>query len=352
MTEKKRFTGFIGTYTKGDSEGIYSFTLDTDNRTIVDIKVAARLENPTYLTISPNNRRLYSVVKEGELGGIAAFSITDNGELKVLNSQFSEGSPPCHVSVDTNNNYLFSANYHKGTVDSYLLEQENGSVQPAVSIMKHEGSGPDPRQEKAHTHYAGLTPDEKFLAVVELGIDALISYKVNDNGRLEKVNLLPLKAGSGPRHLEFHPNGKYAYIMTEFSSEVIVLNYHPENAHFTELQYISTLPENFKENNQGSAIHISGDGRFVYAGNRGHNSIALFQINQESGELNFVEHTSTEGEWPRDFEIDPSEKFIVASNQESSNIVLYARDKSTGRLTLLQSDIKVPHPVCVKFLRN
>jgi 6-phosphogluconolactonase len=352
MTENKHYTGYIGTYTKGDSEGIYSFTLDTDNRTIVDVKVAAKLENPTYLTISSDNRYLYSVVKEGDTGGLAAFSINDNGELTVINSQFSEGASPCHVSVDSKNNYVFSANYHKGTVESAFLNQEDGSVQPAVSIFKHEGSGPDPRQEKAHTHYAGVTPDEKYLAVVELGTDALITYKVNENGTLEKVNLLPIKAGSGPRHLAFHPNGKYAYIMTEFSSEVIALNYHPENGHFTEIQYISTLPEGFTENNQGSAIHISADGRFVYAGNRGHNSIALFQINQESGELTFVEHTSTEGDWPRDFEIDPSEKFIVASNQESSNIVLYSRDEDTGRLILLQSDITVPHPVCVKFLRN
>jgi 6-phosphogluconolactonase len=352
MTEKKQFTGYIGTYTKGDSEGIYSFTLDSDEKTIVDVKVAARLDNPTYLTISSNNRYLYSVVKEGEQGGLSAFSINDNGELTEINSQFSEGSSPCHVSVDTKNKYAFSANYHKGTVESYLLDQVDGSVQPAVSIFKHEGSGPDPRQEKAHTHYAGLTPDEKYLAAVELGIDALITYKVNDNGTLEKVNQLPIKAGSGPRHLAFHPNGKYAYIMTEFSSEVIALNYHPENGHFTEIQYISTLPEDFKENNQGSAIHLSADGRFVYAGNRGHNSIALFQINQDSGELSFVEHTSTEGDWPRDFEIDPSEKFIVASNQESSNIVLYSRDEGTGKLTLLKSDIKVPYPVCVKFMRN
>ncbi|NYE03878.1 6-phosphogluconolactonase [Bacillus niacini] len=352
MTENKHYTGYIGTYTKGDSEGIYSFTLDTDNRTIVDVKVAAKLENPTYLTISSDNRYLYSVVKEGDTGGLAAFSINDNGELTVINSQFSEGASPCHVSVDSKNNYVFSANYHKGTVESAFLNQEDGSVQPAVSIFKHEGSGPDPRQEKAHTHYAGVTPDEKYLAVVELGTDALITYKVNDNGTLEKVSLLPIKAGSGPRHLAFHPNGKFAYIMTEFSSEVIALHYHPENGHFTEIQFISTLPEDFTENNQGSAIHISADGRFVYAGNRGHNSIALFQINQESGELSFVEHTSTEGDWPRDFEIDPSERFIVASNQESSNIVLYSRDEDTGRLTLLQSDITVPHPVCVKFLSN
>jgi 6-phosphogluconolactonase len=352
MTENNDYIGYIGTYTKGESKGIYSFKLDTAAKTIVDIKLAATLENPTYLSISGNQHYLYSVMKKGELGGVAAFSIEANGELSAINEQAVEGSPPCHISVDSKNRYVFTANYHKGNVESHNLDSNEGFVQPAVSSIKHEGSGPDHRQEKPHTHYAGLTPDEKYLAVVELGTDALISYKVNEDGTLEKASLLPIKAGSGPRHLAFHPNGKYAYIMTEFSSEVIALNYHPENGHFTEKQYISTLPENFKENNQGSAIHISKDGRYVYAGNRGHNSIALFQVNEETGELSFLEHTSTEGDWPRDFSIDPTGKFVVASNQESSNLVLFSRDENSGRLTLLKSDITVPYPVCVKFLGN
>jgi 6-phosphogluconolactonase len=342
--------GYIGTYTKGDSKGIYSFTLDTNERKIKDIQVAAELGNPTYLAISKDNRYLYSVDKEGDAGGIAAFSIGETGSLTAINRQVLEGAPPCYVSVDSKNRYVFGANYHQGLVQSHLINQEDGSVLPYASIREHEGSGPDPRQEKPHTHYSELTPDEKYLAVCELGIDALITYTVEEDGTLTKVNLLPLKAGSGPRHLVFHPNGKIAYVMTEFSSEVIVLNYHPDNGHFSEVQYISTLPDDFKENNQGSAIHISSDGRYVYAGNRGHNSIAVFSVDSSSGELTFVEHTSTEGDWPRDFEIDPSGKFVVASNQESGNLVLYSRDEFSGRLTLIESDITVPYAVCVKFL--
>lgn len=349
---KNNYIGYIGTYTKGESKGVYSFNLNTSEGKITDVKIAAELENPTYLTLSQDHHFLYAVSKEGENGGVAAFSISESGELKEINSQVLAGSPPCHVSVDSKNQYVFSANYHRGSVESHLLNSEDGSILPAASVIKHEGpTGPDPRQDKPHSHFAGLTPDEKYLVVVELGIDALITYTVNEDASLEKINQLPLKAGSGPRHLTFHPNGKYAYIMTEFSSEVIVLTYHPENGHFTEKQYISTLPVDFKENSQGSAIHISSDGRFLYAGNRGHNSIAVFQVTQETGELSFVEHTSTEGDWPRDFSLDPTENFIVASNQESSNLVLYSRDKGTGKLTLLQSDITVPHPVCVKFLQ-
>ncbi|WP_223591791.1 lactonase family protein [Neobacillus bataviensis] len=345
-----KFIGYVGTYTKGESKGIYSFTLDANEGKIENLQAAAELENPTYLAISKNNKFLYSVTKEGNNGGVASFSINEAGGLTAINSECSEGSPPCHVSVDNKNYFVFSANYHKGIVESHPINQENGSIQPAVSVMKHEGRGPDPRQEKPHTHYAGLTSDEKYLAVVELGIDALITYEVSNDGTLTEVSRLPLKAGSGPRHLAFHPNGTIAYIMTEFSSEVIVLTYHPENGHFTEKQYISTLPDDFQDNNQGSAIHISSDGRFVYAGNRGHNSIAVFRADILSGELSFIEHTSTEGDWPRDFSLDPTEKFIVASNQESSNLVLFTRDASSGRLTLLQSDITVPHPVCIKFL--
>jgi 6-phosphogluconolactonase len=350
MTNNQKYIGYIGTYTKGGSKGIYSFTLDTNEARIAGINEAAQLENPTYLTISKDNRYLYSVAKEGEKGGVTAFSVKGDGTLTELNRQMLPGSSPCHVSVDSNNRYAFSANYHKGSVESYLINKEDGSVQPAASIINHEGSGPDPRQEKPHTHYAGVTPDENYLAVVELGIDALITYAVNSDGTLSKANLLPLKAGSGPRHLVFHPNGKFAYLMTEFSSEVIVLTYYKEDGHFTKKQYISTLPADFSENNQGSAIHISSDGRFVYAGNRGHNSIAVFSVDVETGELSFVEHTSTEGDWPRDFMLDPTEKFIVASNQESSNLVLYSRDENTGKLTLIQSDIVVPYPVCIKFL--
>lgn len=348
MPEKNKFKGFIGTYTKGESKGIYSFTLNTDEGKIEDVRVAAELGNPTYLAISHDNRNLYSVVKDGDNGGVAAFSIGHGGELVEINRQLSPGSSPCYVNVDRQKQYLFSANYHKGLVESHLINRGDGSLLPAASTMKHEGRGPDPRQDKPHSHFAGLTPDEKYLAVVELGIDALITYKVNEDATLTKVKLLPLKAGSGPRHLVFHPNGKFAYIMTEFSSEVILLDY--EDGRFSEKQYISTIPEDFKENNQGSAIHISSDGRFVYAGNRGHNSIAVFSVNQATGELRFVERVSSEGDWPRDFELDPTEKYIVGSNQESGNLVLYQRDEGSGRLTLIASDIKVPYPVCVKFI--
>lgn len=344
-----KYIGYVGTYTKGESKGIYSFTLDTSEGKISNVAIAAELDNPTYLAISEDNKNLYSVVKEGALGGVAAYSIdSEYGQLTLINSELSEGAPPCHVSVGSKKRNVFSANYHKGTIDSYLL-REDGSIQPPNSIIEHHGNGPDSRQEKPHTHYSAFTPDERFVVAIELGSDKIYTYEESD-GVLKEANRLSVHAGSGPRHITFHPTLDKAYVMTEFSSEVIVLSFNRENGSFSEVQYISTLPEGFNENNQGSAIHISSDGQFVYAGNRGHNSIAVFRVDQGSGELSFVEHTSTEGDWPRDFVLDPTEKFVVASNQESSNLVLFARDQITGKLTLLQSDITVPDPVCVKFL--
>ncbi|MGG1399997.1 lactonase family protein [Bacillus salipaludis] len=351
MNSKNEYTGYIGTYTKGDSKGIYTFKLDTENEKITDIKTVAELDNPTYLNISQDNRYLYAVIKKGEEGGVASFSLdSESGELTPMNTQLAPSSSPCHVSMDSKNQYLFTANYHKGTVESYLLENETGLIQPPVSVIQHEGSGPDPRQEKAHTHFAGVTPDEKYIVVVELGTDILLTYEVNIDGKLTEVSRLSTPAGSGPRHITFHPNGKFAYVMTEFSSEVIFLTYHAEDGHFTANQFISTLPEDFTENNQGSAIHISADGRFVYAGNRGHNSIAVFSVNETTGELSFVDRVSSEGDWPRDFSIDPSGQYLVGSNQESSNLVLYRRDVETGKLTLIEKNNEVPYPVCVKFL--
>lgn len=346
-----KFFGYIGTYTKGDSKGVYSFTLDTDKSLLEEVKLAAELDNPTYVTVSKDNKSLYAVVKEGDKGGVASYTINQQtGDLSLVNSQVNEGSPPCHVSVDEQNRHVLTANYHKGTVESFLIN-EDGTVNPPVSIVELTGNGPHERQEKPHTHFSGFTPDNKFVIAVDLGIDKVITY-ANKEGKLEEAHTLLVKAGSGPRHIVFHPNGKYAYVMTELSNEVITLSYNQETGVFTELQYISTIPTDFTENSQGSAIHISSDGRFVYAGNRGHDSIAVFSVNQDNGELSLVEYTSTEGSWPRDFVLDPTENFVVASNQESSNLVLFSRDTATGKLTLLQSDISVPDPVCVKFLNQ
>lgn len=286
MLKSQLFTGYIGTYTKGESEGIYSFTWNPQEKSISIDKVAANLEDPTYLTVNEDESFLYAVMKEAKSGGVASYKInSDTSELTLINSQLLAGASPCHVSLANNHHRLVTANYGKGTVESYFVDN-NGSIQPPASIVNHKGSGPNKqRQEGPHVHYAGFSPDEKYVVVVDLGNDTVKTYHDLD-GILQEASNLAVKAGSGPRHLTFHPNGKYAYVMTELSSEVIVLEYHEDSGGFTELDYISTIPADFTENNQGSAIHISADGGFVYATNRGHNSIAIFSVDQMSGTPN------------------------------------------------------------------
>ncbi|ENH97169.1 hypothetical protein J416_06977 [Gracilibacillus halophilus YIM-C55.5] len=187
------------------------------------------------------------------------------------------------------------------------------------------------------------------MIVVDLGSDEITTYQP-DNGELKKVAVFNTKPGSGPRHIAFHPNGEYAYVMTEISNEVIVLRYNG-NGLFEEVDTISTIPADFTENNQGSAIHLSSDGKFVYVGNRGHNSIAIFKVKNDFT-LELVEWTHTEGDWPRDFVLDPTEKFVVASNQNSGTLALFERDQENGTLQLVQKDVEAPEAVCVKFLHQ
>lgn len=340
----KENIGFVGTYTRETSEGIYRFTLDYEEEVLKNVQVAEKLGSPTYLTIDDN--RLYAVAQNGEQGGVAAYELDrDRGNLRYLNRKLLDGAPPCYVS--SHQDYILAANYHKGTVNLYK-KTDSGSIQKEVSVAQHEGDGPHERQEKPHVHYADATPDGQYILAADLGTDELVSYKI-ENDHLERVHSLKLDPGSGPRHIVFHPKGKFAYLLTELSSEVLVLDYDEADGSFTEKQRIKAIPDDFADVNDASAIHISADGRFLYTGNRGHNSIAVFQIDEESKELTFLEHFSTEGEWPRDFSLDPTGKFIVVANQHSGNLVLLKRDEETGRLSSTGSSVTVPEGVCVKF---
>src|SRR5690625_3911483 len=344
-----KYIGYVGTYTRESSKGIYRFVLDTDKGQLNGVEVAAEVGSPTYLALSDDKKHLYSVAQKGNLGGVAAYKIDDeSGDLKFINEKLEAGAPPCHLEITEND--LVTGNYHKGIVDLYQVDQQ-GALETKSSSAQHEGNGPHERQESPHVHYTAHTPDGKYIIVADLGTDELVTYKI-ENKKLVKVHTLNAKAGSGPRHIAFHPNGKTAYLLTELASEVVVLDYNPREGSFTEKQSISAIPEDFTETNDAGAIHISSDGKFLYTSNRGHNSIAVFSINQDNFELTFVEHTPTGGEWPRDFILDPSEAYLVVANQHTGNLVLFSRNQETGKLTELDSEVAVPEAVCVKFLNN
>lgn len=339
------YKGFAGTYTRETSEGIYQFELNTEKAVLQKVKVAAKVGSPTYLTISETENRLYSVAQDGDQGGVSSYNIEDEG-LKLINRQMLAGAPPCHLSYDEN--VLLSANYHKGSFGAFSVDHQGQIAQG--EFITYQDSGPHPRQEKSHAHFAGFSPCKKFAFLCDLGGDKVHTLKFQD-GKFKQVARLEVEAGSGPRHIVFHPTADMAYLISELSSEVAVLNYDKAQGTFEVVQYIKAIPENFTETNDASAIEISADGRFLYSGNRGHNSIAVFAIDQVTYQLSLVEQVSSGGDWPRDFTLDPSGAYLVASNQHSGNLVLFKRDEDTGRLTACGSEIKVPEVVCVKFIK-
>ncbi len=350
--------GYIGTYTQGESEGIYTFQLDLSKGTIEEIQVAAKLQNPTYLTIDKENKYLYSVVKSPseqdlESNGVAAFNLNeDDGSLKLINYETLEGKSPCYLSLDKEKRYLLSANYHEGTLAVFPI-LDAGSIAIPTEIIRHTGFGPNKeRQEAPHIHYAALSPDERVVFTVDLGTDRIEAYDLNfKSGKLQHIPNLSLSfaPGSGPRHLAFHPKGRYIYAITELSSQLVVIEYDRDEYSIEALEYISNLPEDFKGENTGAAIRITKDGRFLYASNRGHNSIAAYRILEEGRNLSLIGYYSTLGDGPRDFNIDPTGKFLIASNQNTSSIVLFSINQEDGSLKTISDPIKVPNPVSVEF---
>ncbi|MET1248982.1 lactonase family protein [Sporolactobacillus sp. STCC-11] len=343
--------GYIGTYTNGESIGIYSFSLDENKEQLSSLEVAAHLDNPTYLAINKDQTRLYSVVKEGNKGGVCSFALSQDGTLKKITQDLTEGAPPCYLNTNNDDTILVAANYHKGAAAAYRWNTEKDNELTEITTVHHEGHGANPeRQEHAHVHFADFTPDQRSVVTVDLGTDQLITYDLQ-NEQFQQRSICIFAPGTGPRHLVFHPNARFAYVLSELSSEIIVLQFDPERGSFTRVQTVSSLPDNNQDHNQGGAIKISADGRFIYVSNRGHDSIGSYQVREEGGTLKPVGFCPSGGEWPRDFELDPSGNFVIVANQNSNNLVLFKRNKETGLLTNLRSSLSVPNPVCVKFLK-
>jgi len=351
---------YIGTYTNGTSEGIMALRLDTETGKMEPVGTMAKLPNPSYLAISKDRKFLYAVLETGTYkdvpgGGVAAFSIDGStGELSPLNDLPTTGKSPCHLSMDEDNRFLFTANYTDGTVSAFSIKPD-GSLGSLIVKLVHEGSGPNPQRQKTpHAHFVMLTPDEKHLCAVDLGIDKIMVYDFDKNTGTLTHNpdlTVSVKPGSGPRHMVFHPSGRFAYLVTEMGAEVLVMDYDPASSRFTQKQYISTLPEGYEGFKSGAAIRISPDGKFLYASNRGHDSIAIFKIDQATGELTLVSHSSTYGQMPRDFALDPTGKFLIAANQNSDNVVSFSVNPETGELSKID-ELNISIPVCVKFARG
>src|SRR5688572_7320078 len=354
------FLVYIGTYTRGNSKGIYSFRFNSSTGDVTPLGLAVETPNPSFLAVHPNQRFLYAVSevdnREGQKGGaVSAFAMDRaTGKLTFINQVSSRGGGPCYVALDGLGKNVLVANYGGGSVAA-LPVREDGGLQEASAFIQHTGSGLDPRRQQApHAHSINLSRDNRFAIAADLGLDQLLVYRFDATKGTLAANDPPfakLNPGAGPRHFAFHPGGRFGYVINEMQSTVTALSYDPARGTFKELQTLSTLPKDFTGGNNSTAeVQVHPTGKFLYGSNRGHDSIAVFAIDQDKGTLTALEQVSTQGKTPRNFRIDPTGSYLFAANQATNNIVIFRIDQQTGRLTPTGKVLEAPIPVCVKFV--
>jgi 6-phosphogluconolactonase len=351
---------YVGTYTGEKSKGIYVVRMDTTTGGLSPPELAAEVEKPSFLTIHPNKQFLYAVSEVSETdgkksGAVTAFSIDRaGGKLTRLNHQPSGGRGPCFVGIDQTGRCVVVANYGGGTVSSLPVDLQSGELRRAGSVIQHEGSSAHPkRQEGPHAHSIFFDPSNRYALAVDLGIDKVMIYRADlERGTLSANNppAGKLSPRSGPRHLAFHPNGRCVYVINELGNTITAFTWDAQRGAMEEIQTISTLPEGFSGESYTAEIVVHPAGKFVYGSNRGHDSIAVFKVDEGTGKLTAAGHTSTQGHWPRNFNIDPGGRFLVAANERSHNLVVYQIDQVNGALSATGSSVEIGSPACVKFL--
>ncbi len=360
---RETITAFIGTYTRklphvdGQGRGIYRARYNPNSGALTDIALAAEIENPTFLALAPNKRVLYAIGEtdafDGQPGGsVSAFTIDpDTHALTLLNRQPSRGGFACHLGVDATGQAVIVANYGTGSVAAFPIAAD-GSLGVLSDFVQHEGSGPNPnRQQGPHAHQAVLSPDNRFVLVNDLGTDHVVSYALDaTQAKITRAGATRVHPGAGPRHLAFHPNGAFAYVINELDATVTACRYDAERGQLIPIQTISTLPSGATAPPSCADIHVHPSGRFVYGSNRNHDSIAIFGVGEHSGKLSAIGHESTQGQQPRNFALAPDGRCLLAENQDSDTIVSFHIDPERGTLMAAGHVAQVPTPVCMVFL--
>ena len=346
------FWVYIGTYTRATSKGVYLFKLDTDSGSLTPQGLAAAADDPCFLAIAPGEKYLYACATANNHrdGVIDAFTINPtNGTLQLVNEQPSGGDGPTQIAINPDGKCAAVANYSSGSV-ALLPIGTDGKLALPSSVIQHTGSSINKsRQQSPHPHSCNFDSSGKFIFVPDLGIDKIAVYQCDDQ-KLTLLDPVPVAPGSGPRHMAFSPDGKFAYLINEMAGTVIT--YALNGGTLKQLQTISTLPENFHGTNTAAEVAVHPNGRFVYASNRGNDSIAIFAVDPAAGTLSLIGFQSTLGKGPRMFAIDPTGNFLIAANQNSDNVVLFRIDPKTGKLTATGTTFTVSSPVCVTFLAD
>lgn len=349
--QDKIYNLIVGTYTNScESKGIYVYDFSPDTGDF-SLKKTQKTDNPSYLTVSEDVKYVYSVNENGANSKISSFRFdSKSGQLQLLNSLDSKGADPCYIINDDKN--VIVANYSGGSI-AVFEKKADGSLQEAKQVIQHTGKGINTsRQESAHVHMVYFSPDKKYILANDLGTDMIYVYKYIKNAPekiLELKDKIAVKPGSGPRHLTFSKDGKFVYLLQELDGTLTVFKY--KNGSLKQLQETTVVAKDFKGENSAADIHISPDGQFLYATNRGDaNTINVFAINKK-GTLDLVNQVSTKGKGPRNFAIDPSGKFLLVAHQYTNEVVIFRIDKTTGKLSDTGKRIELCSPVCLVFTK-
>lgn len=350
---------YVGTYTGPESKGIYAFRYDPITAQLTSLGLAAKTEDPSFLVLSSSGRFLYAVnevsnFNHGRSGAISAYRVDEqSGKLTLLNRRESHGADPCYIAIDKTGKYVLVANYTGGSIAVLPINRDGSLAEASQSIQDKGSSVNAKRQEGPHAHWIDVSPDNRFVLVADLGTDELMVYKFNpDQGTLTPNDppVVKVMPGAGPRHPAFSPDGRFVYVVNELQSNVSAFAYDATKGSLKEFQSISMLPQDFHGKTEAAEIQIDRAGKFLYASNRGHDSIAVFAIDPEKGTLTLVEIVSTQGREPRHFAIDPSGSFLLVENQKSNNIVTFQIDRQTGKLHAADHAVHVGAPVCLQFV--
>jgi 6-phosphogluconolactonase len=345
---------YTGSYSDAKDEGIQVFGLDLSSGALTRVGGASGAGNPSFLAIHPSKKFIYAACEAGKTGSVAAFGLDEKGVPTLLNMQPSEGSGPCFVAVDKAGKNVLAANYGSGSVACIPIGDDGKLAPPSSSVQHKGGSVVKGRQEGPHAHSINLDAANRFAFAADLGLDKILVYKFDSAKGTLTPNDPPatdVPPGSGPRHFAFHPSGKYAYACGEMAMTVIVFAYDADKGVLKEMQVLGTLPEGAERKGTSTAeTQVSPDGRHVYVSNRGHNTVAVFDVDPSTGKLTAAGHCPTGGKTPRNFGIDPSGRFLIAANQDSNNVVVFKIDAKTGMPSPAGHEVSVPKPVCVKFL--
>src|SRR5712664_2051420 len=354
----RRYLAYVGTYTtKTESKGIYGFEFDAETGKLTPTGVAAETTDPSWVAVHPSGKYLYAANEAGKASAVSAFAVdAKSAKLTLLNQVQALGEDPCYLSFDKTGKYLLVANYTSGTIAVFPILAD-GRLGEHTALVKDQGAtGPNKeRQEAPHAHWIETSPDNRFALVADLGLDEVLVYKFDAaSGTLtpNEPAFARLKAGSGPRHAVFYPNGNFVFAVNELSSMATSFAYDVKNGALKEIGTASTLPPGFSGRNDVAEAAVHPNGKFLYVSNRGNDSIAILSIDQGNRTLAPAGGIPTGGKEPRHFAIEPTGKYLLAENQFSNNIVVFKIDPGTGGLTATGQVVEVPSPVDIAFLQE